>query len=141
MKVEREREIIRIPLLVVSVVKEGLWKSITRIHSPFPEENMSSVASIAATIDRLEARSDVLTSFFMHVCSCPPHGPFSHLSALTLVAELQQQHGLHITPAVAEAWLRRYFNVDHLRGWPSFYVPSDVSLEDAQRLMGLKSES
>ena len=91
-------------------------------------------AAALATIDQLEARADVLTTFFMHICECPPHGPFAHLTALTLQTVLAQRHHVHISPGVAEVWIRKYFNVDHLRDWPSFYVPSDIALDVVESL-------
>ena len=91
---------------------------------------------------------------YAHVMSLPPHGPFAYLSAGTLAerfrvlgehqAELERRAAATGAaapapvaappPATCLRWMQGQWELSHMRHWPQFYAPAELTSIDVESL-------
>jgi len=86
---------------------------------------MSQVKTVTSAAD-LEKRPEWMITFFRCVTQCPPHGPYASLCSLVIHEGLLREHQIEVPVAAITSLIRDYFNTDHLRHWPSFYMASEL---------------
>ena len=76
----------------------------------------------------------VASAAYEHIAHFPPHGPFAHLSALSLIDVLDTHFGVRVSVEEVLGFFKAHYRVDHLRGWASLYVAADLRQGDVEAL-------
>lgn len=88
----------------------------------------------SALLEKVTSNALAMATVFEHVSHFPPHGPFAHLTSVSLASVLERLHELKVPTQVLTQLLIDHFRIDHLREWPSLYVAAELRLSDVDDL-------